>query len=60
MEKDLQEKPLEELQKELLTAKDRLWQLKNDLFSGKVKNISEVHKLKKKIAAINTLINKHV
>lgn len=55
--KNLRSKPAEELKKEAKMIHDKLWQLKADLVSGKVKNAKEIHKLKNQIAVINTIIN---
>lgn len=55
--KSLKEKSKEDLRQELQKEKDRLWQLKVDLRSGKVKNIREVRRVKKLIAAIHTILN---
>lgn len=52
-------KPAAELQKILMENRDRLWTLKTDLVSGKVKNVKEIKKVKKGIARISTLINQH-
>ena len=54
--KKLREKTADDLKKDLQKDKDNLWNAKKDLASGKVKNISEIHRLKKTIAAINTLL----
>jgi large subunit ribosomal protein L29 len=48
---------IEELNKLLKEKRDKLERLKFDLAAGKVKNISEVRKIKKDIAQIMTLIN---
>lgn len=53
---NLKDKSKDDLMKELQTTKDRLWRLKVDLESGKVKNVSEIRKLKKAIAVINTIL----
>jgi ribosomal protein L29 len=53
----LRDKNKEDLQKELRVTKDNLWQLRADLASGKVKNVKEIHKLKKTVAVVNTLLN---
>ncbi len=53
----LRDKSKEDLQKELKAAKDNLWQLRADLAGGKVKNVKEIHGLKKTIAVVNTLLN---
>ena len=54
--KNLRAKNPDELKKELQENKDRLWKLKVDLESGKVKNVREIRKLKNLIAVINTLL----
>ena len=53
----LKNKPLPELQKRLKENRDKLWQLKVDLVSGKVKNVREIRVTRKNIAKILTLIN---
>ncbi len=50
-------KPLIELQKELLDHREKLRKLKFDLARGKVKNIKEINGVKKIIARIMTIIN---
>lgn len=57
--KILKEKSQDDLLKELKESKDRLWQLRVDLVAGKVKNVQEIRHLKKRIAAINTIIICH-
>jgi large subunit ribosomal protein L29 len=47
---------IEELNKMLKEKRDKLERLKFDLAVGKVKNISEIRKIKKDIAQIMTLI----
>ncbi|KKQ23327.1 MAG: 50S ribosomal protein L29 [Candidatus Wolfebacteria bacterium GW2011_GWC1_37_10] len=54
----LKSKPLPEIQKDLTDYKEKLRQLKFDLSLGKVKNISEIRKIKKTIARIMTISNK--
>jgi len=53
---NLREKSESDLQKERQTKQDALWKLKTDLAAGKVKNVRQIHQLKKEIAVINTLI----
>lgn len=48
---------VEELQKMVLEKKDKIRQLKFDLSLGKIKNFSDIKKIKKDIAQILTLIN---
>jgi ribosomal protein L29 len=45
-----------ELQKQLNDNRDKLWSLKTDLVSGKVKNVREIKKLKRDIARILTVM----
>jgi len=54
--KQLKNKPSTELKIQLASLKDKLWELKKDLVSGKVKNVSEIRKIKKDIARITTLL----
>ena len=54
--KKIREKNVTDLAKESQTSKERLWQLRMDLASGKIKNVSEIRKLRKRIAIINTII----
>jgi len=53
---NLREKNEVDLKKDLLVEGDNLWRLKNDLASGKVKNVSEIRKIKNRIAITKTLI----
>ncbi len=55
--KNLKDKPISELRKLLFNYKEKLSNLKFDLTLGKVKNVSEIRKLKKSIAQILTIIN---
>ena len=43
-----------DLEKFLREKRERLWELKRDLVSGKVKNVSEINEVKKTIARIFT------
>ena len=45
-----------EMQKELLGSQIKLRDLKFDLAAGKVKNVSQIQKLKKVVARLSTLI----
>ena len=58
--KKLREKTATDLEKEILVVKDNLWKMKNDLARGKVKNIREVHNLKRTVAVIKTLLKEQV
>lgn len=51
-----QKKPAD-LKKDLKEMRDKLWQLRIDLASGKVKNVREIRGLKKDIARVLTIIN---
>lgn len=54
---ELKNKPQDELQKDLDEKQTHLRSLKFDLAAGKVKNVAEIHKIKKDIARIMTIIN---
>lgn len=54
----LKTKPLPELKKQLEERREKLRTLQFDLAQGKVKNVSEIKKIKKIIARILTIINK--
>jgi len=53
----LKNKSVEELKKSLREHQEKLWSLKVDLKSGKVKNVREIHLHKKAIARILTIAN---
>lgn len=55
----LRGKVTEDLLKDRQSDQDALWQLKLDLRRGKVKNVKEIHKLKRKIAVINTILKEN-
>ncbi len=57
--KEIKNKSLPDLQKEMQTLRDGLWQLKVDLNNGKVKNVREVRAIRKDIARVLTTINLH-
>jgi ribosomal protein L29 len=50
-------KPVEELRKMEADLRDKFWKLSEDLKRGKVKNIREIHGLKKDIARVLTAMN---
>lgn len=52
----LKSKSHAEMQKELRETQTKLRDLKFDLAAGKVKNVSEIKKLKKVVARLSTLI----
>jgi len=57
--RDLQiykDKPLAELKKELEESRGRLSDLRFNLAAGKVKNIKEIHQVRKHIARLLTFI----
>lgn len=53
---ELKQKSQQELQRILEDDRKKLGQLRFDLSAGKVKNVKEVHNLKKEIARIMTLL----
>lgn len=53
---ELQRKPKPELEKLLVESRERLAALRNDLERGKVKNVSEIREVKKRIARIETFL----
>lgn len=53
---EFRQKSKSELQKILVDKHERLRQLRFDLAAGKVKNIREIHQIKKDIARILTLL----
>ncbi|MBI2035078.1 MAG: 50S ribosomal protein L29 [Candidatus Liptonbacteria bacterium] len=55
---ELKNKPLPELQKVVSEKRERLQSLRFDLSAGKVKNVSEIRKVRKDIAQALTLIQK--
>ncbi|MEK7554580.1 MAG: 50S ribosomal protein L29 [Patescibacteria group bacterium] len=56
--KDIEHKAPTELTRMLHESKDRLWTLGGDLAAGKVKNVREMHVVKKTIARILTVMNR--
>ena len=53
----LKQKSDSELNKNLVELRDKLWDLKENLLKGKVKNIQEVHTVKKDIARTMTILS---
>ncbi len=53
---ELRSKTKGELERLLMDNREKLRQLRFDLAAGKVKNVKEVHQLKKDIARILTLL----
>jgi large subunit ribosomal protein L29 len=54
--KELTNLPKEELAKKLEDGREKLRQLRFDLAAGKVKNVKEIHQIKKEVARILTLL----
>ncbi len=54
--KDIRQKPKNELVAALQDKREKLRELRFNLATGKVKNVSQVRKLKKEIARILTLL----
>ncbi len=55
---ELRQKSENEMRKILEDDREKLRQLRFDLTAGKVKNVKEVHSLKKEIARLLTLLHK--
>ena len=53
----LKNKPEAELKTQLSSLRDKLWELRRDLAAGKVKNVSEIRKIKRDIARVITLLH---
>lgn len=53
---NLRNKSKEELASELATNADKLWQVRNDVLNGKVKDVREVRRIKKLIAVMKTIL----
>jgi len=53
---EIRQKDTKELEVLLFDLKEKLRQLKFELFSGKVKNLKEIRKLKKVVARILTVL----
>jgi large subunit ribosomal protein L29 len=53
----MKKKPVAEIEKELHELRTKLVNLKFDLIAGKVKNIQEVHLVKKSIAQLLTILH---
>lgn len=55
----LKTKSVEELKKMSIEFRDKLWNLKTDFNSGKVKNVKEIKKTKKSIARVLTILKQN-
>lgn len=56
---ELKHRPAEELVHLIKDSNEKLRVLRFDLAAGKVKDITEIKELKKKVARIKTFINEH-
>jgi len=54
--REIQRKSKKELQDILTTSRDKLRELRFNLASGKVKNIKEIHQIRRDIARILTIL----
>ena len=53
---ELKQRPQGELKRMIIESNEKLRQLRFDLAAGKVKNVSEIHKLRKGVARMETFI----
>lgn len=56
---NLRKKSKEELTLDIAGNADKLWQVRNDVLNGKVKNVREVRKIKKLIAVAKTILSEN-
>jgi ribosomal protein L29 len=56
---ELKNKPLGELERLVLDSGEKLRALRFDLAAGKVKNVNELHHMRKTIARAKTFIKQH-
>lgn len=54
---NVRNKSREELLADIAAQSEKLWKLRKDVASGKVKNIREIRTVKKHIAAAHTILN---
>lgn len=54
--KELKQLTKDELKKKIEDGREKLRQMRFDLAAGKVKNVKEIHHIKKEIARIMTLL----
>lgn len=54
---NLRNKSKEELTSDLTVNADKLWQVRNDVLNGKVKDVREVRRIKKLIAVVKTILS---
>lgn len=54
---NLRNKTKEELMSALSAEAEKLWKLRKDVASGKVKNVREIRAVKKQIAVTKTILN---
>ncbi|HUT96178.1 MAG TPA: 50S ribosomal protein L29 [Candidatus Paceibacterota bacterium] len=57
--KELRQKTEKELKETFIHLRDNLRELRFNLASGKVKNINEIHRTRRDIARILTLLKQH-
>lgn len=57
--KELRQKSKKELNQTLISLRNKLRESRFNLAGGKVKNIKEIHQIKKQIARVLTLLNEH-
>ena len=56
---NLRKKSKEELTLDIAGNADKLWQVRNDILNGKVKNVREVRRIKKLIAVAKTILSEN-
>lgn len=56
---NLRKKSKEELTLDIAGNADKLWQVRNDVLNGKVKNVREVRRIKKLIAVAKTILSEN-
>jgi ribosomal protein L29 len=54
---DIKQKPTAELAHELQKIEDRYRVLKNDIATGKVKSLKEMHTIRKSVAQLKTVLH---
>ncbi len=54
---NLRSKTTEELLAAIAASEEKLWKLRKDVATGKLKNVREIRTVKKQIAAAKTILN---
>lgn len=54
---NLRTKSKEELLSDMATSAEKLWKLRKDVATGKLKNVREIRSVRKQIAIIKTILN---